>query len=189
MQKVFEIWKDVVGFENLYQVSNMGNVKVLEHDVDYGNRICHRNERFLKLHYDSCGYLLVKLKDNKQHRVSRLVAEAFLGSMKDMEVDHINGKRDDNRVENLRWVIHQENVSHIYELGNGHFGKKYNYDHYAKTIMLYNEKDQIVFSSILECCEWIQKHILKTTKIGSIYCSLRKHNINKKAYCGYFVNY
>lgn len=60
-----EVWKDVIGFEGIYKVSNYGRVKSLERDIDYGNRICHRKERLLKQHRSTDGYLMVKLKDNK----------------------------------------------------------------------------------------------------------------------------
>lgn len=186
-----EIWKNVVGFEGIYQVSNLGNVKVLENDVDYGNRICHRRERILKQHNSSDGYPMVKLKDNRNHNVHRLVAEAFLGVEQNMEVDHINAIRTDNRIENLRWVTHSENIKHTYEMGNGYLGGSYSNNHNAKpvTIQHINSGDEICFGTIKECAEWFKSNLLKDTKIKSIYDSLRKHNINHKPYMGFKINY
>lgn len=87
----------------------------------------------LRPQYDSSGYLQIRLfsesKKGKSFKVHRLVAEAILGAAanKNMQVDHINGVKDDNRVENLRWLTQQANLL-----------KKYNEDghktHFAKPV-------------------------------------------------------
>jgi len=99
-----EIWKDVEGFEK-YEVSNMGNVR---------NK---RTQFVLALRHNHAGYNKVGLccnghqRHNKKGvRVARLVAIAFIPNPDNLpEVDHINRVRDDDRVENLRWVTHSEN--------------------------------------------------------------------------------
>lgn len=185
-------WKDVVGFEGIYQVSNDGEVKALERDVDYGNRICHRKERILSKHFSTDGYYMVKLLDNKNHSVHRLVAMAFIGipNNDDMEVDHINAIRTDNSVDNLRWVSHYENLTHTYELGNGHMSNRNYSDNYnSKQISIFNEEYNKIFGSIKECAEWFKNNFRKNTKLSSIYDSIRKHNINRTPYCGYYIKY
>ena len=113
-----EEWRPVVGYEGLYEVSNMGNVKSLER-MKWNGRGYHKiPERILKASKSSNDYLFVSLwKDGKrkQHRVHRLVAQAFIqfvpqeGVMYD--VDHRNTDRTDNRAINLYWVSRSQNMN------------------------------------------------------------------------------
>lgn len=110
-----EIWKDIKGYEGLYQVSNMGRVKSLERVVFRGNGHGKRilDEKILKLS-SIHGYLIAFLfngSKRKNYRVHRLVAQAFIPNPENKpEIDHINTIRTDNRVENLRWVTKKENI-------------------------------------------------------------------------------
>ena len=106
-----EIWKDIEGFEGLYQVSNLGRVKGLDR-ISNGNKL---KGKIILGGKDTKGYRFVCLHKNGQRslfRVHRLVAYAFVPQINGKDyIDHINGIRDDNRVENLRWCTHQENDS------------------------------------------------------------------------------
>ena len=110
-----EIWKPVVGYDGLYEVSNLGNVKAVEKIVGHPTGQCRRPEKMIKLQNSSYGYYAVNLcKDGKSHAkgVHILVAEAFLEKPEGKcEVDHINRNRKDNRVENLKWCTHKENMN------------------------------------------------------------------------------
>lgn len=127
-----EEWRPINGYEGLYEVSNLGRVKSLS----YKNT---KEERILKIFKDKDGYLMVNLSNNKitcRFRVHRLVAEAFIPNPENKPcVDHINTIKNDNRIENLRWVTYKENSNneltkkHINESlprGENHFiyGKK-----------------------------------------------------------------
>ena len=127
-----EVWKDIKGYEGLYQVSNLGRVKALEKRVDIGK--CHKNfkEHFLAEGI-SRGYKFVVLcRDGKNvtRRIHRLVAETFMpNDNKSLQVDHIDRNRSDNRLCNLRWVTKLENMH------NTHITKLYEYK--GETLPLY----------------------------------------------------
>ena len=110
-----EIWKDIEGYEGYYQVSNLGRVKSFPR---FGTI---SSERILKLHLSKYGYLSACLcKDNKKvlKRVNRLVALAFIPNKNIfLEVNHIDGNKLNNCVENLEWCSNSENKVHAYKIG------------------------------------------------------------------------
>lgn len=105
-----EIWKDIEGYEGMYQVSNYGRVKNLERYSYQGHLLA---ERLLSITHAAGGYCDVSLyKDGvREHKKPhRLVAEAFIPNPDNLpEVDHIDTNKDNNRADNLRWCTHQEN--------------------------------------------------------------------------------
>lgn len=117
-----EVWKDIKGYEGLYQVSNLGNVKSLAREK-YGNgkSILKVQEIILRPGMNDKGYYYVALnKDSKAKScaVHRLVAETFIERIDGKKfVNHINAIKSDNRVENLEWCTHMENMQHAHKLG------------------------------------------------------------------------
>ena len=110
---MIEIWKPVKGFEN-YEVSNLGQVKSLNY-----NRT--KEAKILRLCKNKDGYLTVTLYKNGKgyaKKVHRLVTAAFIPNPEGKtEVNHIDGNKTNNRVENLEWATHSENMHHAWETG------------------------------------------------------------------------
>jgi hypothetical protein len=110
-----EQWKDIKGFEGLYEVSNLGNVRSLDRMVLHKNNYMQfKPGKLIKPQYNHAGYLRFDLL-GKKCRAHRLVAAAFIPNKYNKEeVNHINGIRDDNRLENLEWTTKSENNIHKY---------------------------------------------------------------------------
>lgn len=104
-----EIWKDIKGYDGKYQVSDKGNIK---------NAV---TEKILKQYVNADGYYQVSLysnrdKKSKKKEVHRLVAENFLEEKQiRKEVNHIDGNKANNKVNNLEWITHKENIHHAWK--------------------------------------------------------------------------
>lgn len=109
-----EIWKDIAGYEGLYQVSNTGEIKSLK--FNHSNK-----EKIIKGNKESLGYLVVTLyKDGnrKNFKIHRLVAETFISNPKNLpQVNHIDGNKQNNRIDNLEWCTASENTIHAHKSG------------------------------------------------------------------------
>jgi len=119
-----EEWKDICGYEGLYQVSGLGRVKSLPKKIEFkdGRKPVFKGERILNCSINATGRRVVTLykdKSSKKIYVSHLVADAFLGHqlfsgwkgrMK-LVVDHINNDPSDDRVENLQVIPTRTNTS------------------------------------------------------------------------------
>lgn len=122
------IWKDIKGFEGLYQISNTGDVKSLARYKNHYSKKVYVPECIRKPGKDKNGYLIIplNLKGKKYMRkIHRLVAEAFIPNPDNKPVvDHIDCDVTNNNVSNLRWATIKENNKYIND--NGHIGRDSN---------------------------------------------------------------
>lgn len=114
-----EIWLDVAGYENLYQISNYGNVKSKDRNKRNNEGIMLQKARILKQHPNSRGYLRVCLADEKGTKkrffVHRLVALHFVENSNKVTndvVNHLDSDHTNNRADNLEWTTPQGNTRH-----------------------------------------------------------------------------
>jgi hypothetical protein len=119
-----EIWKEVKGYEGLYEISNLGNVKSLSRSIVRGNGVMGKafvNSKLVKKSITRLNYEKVNLSKNnvaKTFAVHRLVAIAFIDNTENKpQVNHKDGNKLNNCVDNLEWCTASENQLHALKLG------------------------------------------------------------------------
>lgn len=150
-----EAWKDIPGYEGKYWASNLGRIKNKD-------KVMKQNKHFE-------GYFIITLyKEGKRHthKVHRLVALSFIENpCKKPDINHINGKRNDNRVENLEWVTNLENQRHSWSK----LGRKQ-----ERTIPVLCVEKNKVFGSIKEAGEELDLSCSAQTHITDCIKGRRK---------------
>lgn len=115
-----ETWKDVVGYEGLYQISNYGNIV---------SSYCMDGHKSLKPSLNSHGYfsiILCKDKKKKNIRIHKLVAEAFIGVRPlGYEINHKDTNKQNNHVSNLEYLTKNQNIAHAHSNGKYARGRKH----------------------------------------------------------------
>lgn len=119
-----EIWKDIPGYEGLYQASSLGKIKsILRKEKSLHPKtkkifIRTRNEKFLRFSLDKDGYLKVRPCKNgkpKMFSVHKLILLTFKPNLNNLpQINHINGIKTDNHINNLEWCDHSHNMKHSY---------------------------------------------------------------------------
>lgn len=123
-----EGWIDIRGYEDFYQVSDLGNVRSKDRTVAC-RRLGTKNlrSRPLKTTVDSQGYCRVTLQDQGRHKVCkvhRLVAEHFIEEVEGKKIiNHIDNDRTNNRASNLEWCTSKENTAHMHSQGRNYSAK------------------------------------------------------------------
>ena len=117
-----EEWKDIEELKGRYQISSFGRVKSLYRrfmvmDKRGYKRTVTVREKILKLQIDKKGYEVVKI-ERKTYKIHRLVALAFIENPNNLpQVNHIDGNKTNNNIQNLEWVTNSENQLHAYKNG------------------------------------------------------------------------
>ena len=175
LESNIEEWRDIVGYEGLYQASNQGNIRSLGRTIrDSIGRVRKIRPKLLNPNVSSkrknskdIGYLQVRLTlkngDAKNHLVHRLVAEAFIENVANKPtVNHKDGDKHNNNIENLEWATYSENNYHAY-------------DNYLKTdnrqVVRTNERGKIVgvYKSIHEASRETGVDYRKIHKLCNAY--------------------
>lgn len=120
MERRDEEWRNIPGYEGLYQVSNIGRIRSLDRLVMKWNGMRIVHSQIISQIRSGNGYMSVTLsRDGKKHQVTvhRLVAISFLDNPNNLPtINHKNGIRDDNRVDNLEWCSYSENNKHAFRV-------------------------------------------------------------------------
>lgn len=123
-----EIWKDIEGYEGIYKISNLGNVKSLERTLWNGHTYYTYKERLLKKSINHNGYYTVRLsKDGKgvNYLLHRLLAIAFIPNPDNLPIiNHKDGNKLNINLDNLEWSTYKDNNEHAIETGLNKVAKK-----------------------------------------------------------------
>ena len=150
-----EQWKDIKGYENIYQVSNLGNVRSVDRYINQKNSKCDKYNhiykgKILKQFINNAGYCQVQLSYKYKSipkRVHRLVAETFISNPKNYKcVNHIDGNKQNNNVNNLEWCTYSHNNSEARRLGLNKGYKGMTYKKRCELAIEYIEKNSSAFN-------------------------------------------
>ena len=137
-----ELWKDIIGYEGIYQVSNIGNVKRISGIRGVNKK--YQDNYILNPRDNGKGYLRVRLSKNgipKMYMIHQLVAKAFIENPENKkEVNHKDCNKKNNNIYNLEWSTRAENVRHAWENGLNENARKKASITGAKTIHLIGQK-------------------------------------------------
>lgn len=168
-----EIWKDVPGYEGLYQVSSLGKVKSLQKHVKMPNGgVFIRKESIMKQRITKYGYADVSLCLSSKKRnffVHRLVALAHLDNSEfKPEVNHKNGSKIDNRAVNLEWSTPSENVNHSLSVLGVKRSKGDNH-HKSRPINLYDHNGNFIgsYGSMVEVSRIVGVSLATLSRIAN----------------------
>lgn len=169
------LWKPVIGYEGLYEVSNSGEIK----SIFYG-----KNPKILKKSKTTTGYYKIELSKNKKRKsfkVHRLVAIAFIPNMENKpNINHIDGNPLNNNIDNLEWCTQKENVIHAVEIGLK--SKTYISKNELRRLYLVEKKpvrklEEIYSVSNTVICDRLKEYGIETRSISQ---SKIKYGLTKK---------
>lgn len=176
-----ECWKDVPGYVGQYQVSSHGKIRSVDRMILKKYRSgkidrAHKIGRVLKPKDNGSGYKMVCLPIKKYYYIHRIVADAFLGGIPTgLEVNHIDGNKDNNYVSNLEIVSRKQNNLHSKNV----LGNRNQFEEGEKHHLTYLTKDEVleikemitldVPSKIIEWCFDVSRSVVKRLKFGQTW--------------------
>ena len=118
---IVELWKQIPGYENYYEISHSGKVRSIERKVPFLKRTRIVKSKIIQSRINNRGYEEVRLSKNgitSTKFVHIITAKAFVSNPNNKpEVNHMDGNKINNHFSNLEWVTHSENMSHAYNMG------------------------------------------------------------------------
>lgn len=154
-----EYYKPIICYHDLYEISTLGNIRSVDRKVSHLNHFITIKSRILKPYLGTNGYYMVTLSNRGRKckfPIHRLVATAFIQLNKDKPcVNHKDGNKLNNKVDNLEWNTYSENNKHAYDSGlktgfwTGKCGKEH---HNSKAVCQYSLQDVFIkqFDSIMD---------------------------------------
>lgn len=175
------IWKPVVGYEGLYEISNTGLLKRLTRTFKLKNRNCTYHGSIHKPAKTKLGYFMAKLSKNdvcKHVFIHRIVAEAFIGPSNGLFINHKNGIKTDNRVENLEWCTKKENSIHAIQTGLRARKTKFGDKVYCSKTGVIFESIKIAANSYGGCKSYLSSKLRGKIKNNTTFVLLKNVNFN-----------
>lgn len=170
-----EIWKDVPGFESIYQVSDIGRVKSLSRKDSLGRNV---REKILKCPKNNSGYKTVSLHDKKNNKkefisIHRLVADVFLCNEENLPcVNHKDNDKENNSVSNLEWCSYDYNNTYN---GCDARAKDTMTKKYGKPIyVIFADGKKEIFGAVREACR-----VLNLDQSNVVRCLKERQNSYK----------
>ena len=155
-----EVWKPLHGYEGLYEISSYGVVKsVRRFNPNSGKNGMWYPERIMKTRLDGDGYVVLGLTKNgkmKMCKMHRLVLETF-DKESDLQVNHKDGNKQNNRLDNLEWVTCSENIKHAFRTGlKSENGSK-------------NPKSKLTEKEVMQICDFFKYTTFTNKQIAEMF--------------------